>query len=139
MTNPSGGGNNPAGGGNNPAGGGNNSGEPPPSITSLTGDLKQIPKNEPADLKLDTGTLDKYLGATSTFLWVLIDARKQMNDLGDVGNVGNLPSAQQTKNNLDLDVTGLTGIQKATDQYIGYLEQFEATMIQAATRLFKSG
>jgi len=50
-----------------------------------------------------------------------------------------LGSAVQTKNNLNLDVTGLDGIEQAVDQYLNYLDEFETTVKKASDRLIQSG
>jgi hypothetical protein len=59
--------------------------------------------------------------------------------MGPLGNPGSLGSAVQTKNNLNLDVTGLDGIEQAVDQYLNYLDEFETTVKKASDRLIQSG
>jgi hypothetical protein len=109
------------------------------SISDLTSGLKQIQKSGPVDLKLSTETRDKYLNIITTFRTALQAQRTSMSNMGSLGNPGMLGSAVQTKNNLNLDVTGLDGIEQAVDQYLNYLDEFETTVKKASDRLIQSG
>jgi hypothetical protein len=62
-----------------------------------------------------------------------------MNGLESIGNVGLFQSANQTKRNLQIDVTGVQGIQQSTDKYLDYLDTFADTVKKAAGRLLHDG
>jgi hypothetical protein len=109
------------------------------SIGALTSGLKQLQNGGPVDLKLSTATRDQYLNIISTFRTALQSQRTNMSNLGTLGSPGSLGSAVQTENNLNLDVSGLTGIQQAVDQYLNYLDQFATTVTDACNRLIQSG
>ncbi|WP_445160098.1 hypothetical protein ACTXG5_18085 [Mycobacterium sp. Dal123C01] len=55
------------------------------------------------------------------------------------GNPSTLASANQTKMNLELDISGVDGIQQSINQYLSYLDQFSTTVKAACTRLIQSG
>lgn len=122
---------------NGPTGGGSTTGGA--SIDDLTNGLKQLQKSGKSDLKLSTATKQKYLTLIGTFRTAIQAERKKMDGLETLNNVGSLGSANQTKNNLDLDVTGLTGIQQSVDKYLSYLDTFETTVKKAADRLIRNG
>jgi hypothetical protein len=109
------------------------------SISDLTSALKQLQNSGPADLKLSAETRDKYLKIISTFRSALQAARTKMSNLGALGSPGSLGSAVQTQSNLNLDVSGLSGIEPTIDQYLSYLDEFETTVKKAADRLIQSG
>jgi hypothetical protein len=149
MSNTNGGGTTTNGGGTTTNGGGtttngggtttNGSTGSGASVTSLTSGLKQIQQSGPADLKLSTTTRDSYLNAISTFRTALQTQQTAMTNLGSLGSPGSLGSAVQTKNNLNLDVTGMNGIETAMSQYLTYLDEFETTVKKASDRLIQSG
>jgi hypothetical protein len=108
-------------------------------IGSLNAGLKEIQKSGPADLKLSTETQNAYLQIVKTFHDTLNTQLTTIKNLGSLGSPGSLGSANQTKNNLELDITGLNGIQQSINQYLSYLEQFSATVKAAGDRLIGSG
>jgi hypothetical protein len=101
--------------------------------------LKGLQQSGPADLKLSTSTRDAYLHIVSTFQTALKEQLKTINGLSSLGSPGTLPSASQTKNNLELDISGLDGIEQSINQYLSYLDQFSATVKAACNRLIQSG
>jgi hypothetical protein len=105
----------------------------------LTDGLKDIQKNGKADLKLSSATRDKYLSIISNFRSALQAQQKAIAGLPGLGFPGELASAGQTKQNLELDVTGLTGIEPAVNKYLDYLDEFEKTVKAAADKLIHSG
>ena len=105
----------------------------------MTSGLKQIGQSGPVDLKLSTETRDSYLNMISTFRTALQTQRTNIGNLGSLGSPGSLGSAVQTKNNLNLDVTGMDGVEQAVDQYLKYLDEFETTVKKASDRLIQSG
>ncbi|MCV7029326.1 hypothetical protein [Mycobacterium sherrisii] len=109
------------------------------SISDLTSQLKQLQDNGPVDLKLSPETEAAYLGILANFRNALQNELNNMVNMGSLGNPGSLPSAMQTKQNLDLDVSGLTGIVQAMTQYLNYLDEFETTVSKATSRLMQSG
>lgn len=109
------------------------------SISDLTSQLKQLQDNGPGDLKLSPETEAAYLGILANFRNALQNELNNMVNMGSLGNPGSLPSAMQTKQNLDLDVSGLTGIVQAMTQYLNYLDEFETTVSKATSRLMQSG
>lgn len=109
------------------------------SISDLTSQLKQLQDNGPVDLKLSPETEAAYLGILANFRNALQNELNNMVNMGSLGNPGSLPSAMQTKQNLDLDVNGLTGIVQAMTQYLNYLDEFETTVSKATSRLMQSG
>jgi hypothetical protein len=109
------------------------------SISALTSGLKQLQNSGPVDLQLSTATRDQYLNIINTFRTALQTQRTNMGNLGPLGSPGSLGSAVQTENNLNLDVTGLAGIEQAVDQYLNYLDEFETTVKDACNRLIQSG
>jgi hypothetical protein len=123
-------------GGTSAVGGANAGG---PSVTNLTDGLKQIAKSGPADVKLSSETRDKYLGIVRTFRDSLQIERDKMRHLETLNYAGGLPSAVQTKNMLESDVTGFGGIEEAVDKYLSYLDQFEKTVKKACDRAIQSG
>jgi hypothetical protein len=140
----------PTGGGSN--GGGPNSGNnggssgtgstPPPGsspLDPLTQNLNQIKNSGKPDIKLSTDTKNQYLAVIKTFRDALQAQRDKMNGVQPLGNPGTLSSANQTKTNLDMDVTGPGGITETTDKYLKYLDDFTDTINKAASRLIKSG
>jgi hypothetical protein len=108
-------------------------------IASLNSGLKDIQKSGPADLKLSTETQNAYLQIVKTFHDTLNTQLTTIKNLGSLGSPGSLRSANETKNNLELDITGLNGIQQSINQYLSYLEQFSATVKAAGDRLIGSG
>jgi hypothetical protein len=108
-------------------------------ISSLNSGLKQLQDSGPADLKLSTDTQNDYLNAVKTFRDSLNTQLTTIKGMGGLGDPGGLGSAIQTKNNLELDVNGLGGIQDSINQYLSYLDQFSATVKAACTRLVGSG
>jgi hypothetical protein len=109
------------------------------SIPDLTSGLKALGDSGPADLKLSTDAKNAYLKIIGTFRTSLQTYQNQIKGMGGLGSPGNLGSAIETKNNLDLDVNGLQGIETALGQYLDYLDQFETTVKDAANRLIQSG
>jgi|ERR1700742_4466195 len=126
-------------------------GNPPPStgttgssgsssaIGDLTSGLKDIQKNGKADLKLSTAARDKYLQIISTYRTALETERKKMNNQESLGDPGGFQSGILTKQNLMLDMTGLTGAQRSMDQYLDYLDEFAKTVKKACDNLINSG
>jgi len=108
-------------------------------ISSLSSGLKQLQNSGPADLKLSSATQTDYLNIIKAFHTALNNELTTIKNLGGLGNPGSLGSANQTKNNLVLDITGLEGIQQSINQYLSYLEQFSATVKAAGNRLIGSG
>jgi hypothetical protein len=108
-------------------------------ISSLNSGLKQLQNSGPADLKLSTDTQKAYLKIINDFHTALNNELTTIKNLGGLGSPGSLGSANQTKNNLELDITGLGGIQQSINQYLSYLEQFSATVTAAGNRLIGSG
>jgi hypothetical protein len=105
----------------------------------LSSDLKGLQKSGPADLKLSTQTRDAYLGIVKTFHDALNTQLTAIKSLGSLGSPGALGSANQTKTNLELDISGLDGIEPSINQYLSYLDQFSATVKAACDRLIQSG
>jgi hypothetical protein len=108
-------------------------------ISSLNSGLKQLQNSGPADLKLSTDTQNAYLNIVKTFRDALNNELTTITKLGGLGSPGSLGSANQTKNNLELDISGLGGIQASINQYLSYLDQFSATVKAAGNRLIGSG
>jgi hypothetical protein len=108
-------------------------------IASLNSGLKEIQKSGPADLKLSSETQKAYLQIITTFHDALNTQLTTIKNLGSLGSPGSLLSATETKNNLELDITGLNGIQQSINQYLSYLEQFSSTVKAAGDRLIGSG
>jgi hypothetical protein len=138
----------PSGGGSNPPPGGGGSNSPPggssgsstgPSIDSLTDAINQLAKTGQPDVKLSTATRDQYLKIITDFRSLIEWERQKMPSISTIGNVGSLNSADQTKKNLQLDMTGASGIEQTTDKYIKYLDAFENAVKKAADRLIQSG
>lgn len=123
---------------NDPSNKGGASGSDPTSIDALTTAMKKFEKG-PADLKLSEATRDQYLAILATFRKSLQDERDKMNKLETLGNVGTLASANQTKKNLQTDVTGVQGIQHSVTKYLGYLDEFERAIKAACDRLLQAG
>jgi hypothetical protein len=108
-------------------------------IGSLNSGLKQLQKSGPADLKLSSAAQTDYLNIIDAFHTALNNELTTIKNLGGLGSPGSLASANETKNNLELDITGLEGIQQSINQYLSYLEQFSATVKAAGNRLIGSG
>lgn len=129
--------------GNSNGGTSNTGSTPPPGQTlntdKLTQGLKDLQKNGKADIKLSTETRDKYLKIISTFRSTLQAERNKMSNQQSLGNPGALNSAAITKENLQLDITGLLGAQRSVDSYLHYLDEFETTVKKAADRMIQSG
>jgi hypothetical protein len=109
------------------------------ATADLTSNMKAIHDNGPADVKLSAETRDQYLKVVQKFRDALAAERRNMDGLEKLGNVGGYSSANQTKTNLELNVTGIGGIQETMDKYLAYLDEFEATVKKAADRLLKNG
>ncbi|WP_156748705.1 hypothetical protein [Mycobacterium sp. 1482292.6] len=134
---------------NSDSGNSNTNSTPPPdnasapgqtsNIDNLTQGLKDLQNNGKADVKLSTATRDQYLKIIETYRNALQAERNKMNNQVSLGNPGDLHSANLTKQNLQLDITGLTGAQKSMDKYLAYLDAFEATVNAACNRLIESG
>lgn len=108
-------------------------------VSSLTSALKGLQNSGPVDLKLSSETEQAYLNIVSTFRNALNDQLKTITGMSSLGSPGTLPSATQTKNNLELDISGLSGIEQSINQYLSYLDQFSATVKAASNRLIGSG
>jgi hypothetical protein len=130
-------GSNSDGGSNNSSGSITASGSA--AIDDLTTNINQIKKSGKPDIKLSTETRDKYLGMITGHGTALMLVRAVMNSVGPLDNPGTLPSALQTKANLEADVTSIGGIHEVFDKYLAYLDAFEATVKKAADRLIQSG
>lgn len=122
---------------NGPTGGGSTGSGT--DISSLNSGLKDLQKNGPADLKLSTQTRDAYLKIVQTFHDSLNTQLTNIKNLSALGDPGTLGSAVQTKNNLELDISGLNGIEQSVNQYLSYLQQFSATVKAACDRLTGAG
>ncbi|BBX43404.1 hypothetical protein [Mycobacterium simiae] len=105
----------------------------------MTSQLKQLQDNGPVDLKLSPETEAAYLNIVDDLRNALQNEVNNMVNMGPLGNPGSLSSAIQTKQNLDLDVNGITGIVQAMRQYMHYLDEFETTLSKATSRLMQSG
>ncbi|MEE6178379.1 hypothetical protein [Mycobacterium sp. 050134] len=105
----------------------------------MTSQLKQLGDSGPADVKLSSATRDAYLNIISTFRGQLQDQLTAIGKLGSLGSPGSLASANQTKSNLELDISGMEGIEASINQYLSYLDQFSTTVKKAADRLLQSG
>jgi hypothetical protein len=136
---PSGDGSNPPGGGSNPPPGGSSGSSSAPSIDSLTDAINQLAKTGQPDVKLSTATRDQYLKVIGDFRFMLASQRQRMGGMESIGNVGTLSSADETKKNLQLDITGTSGIEQTTDKYLKYLDALENAVKKAADRLIQSG
>jgi hypothetical protein len=113
----------------------------PPSISipGLTDGLKTLQKGGKPDVKLSPATRDKYLALIRGYQKALKVERDRMNGLETLGNPGPLSSAQQTRSNLQLDVTDTTGAQSTVDKYLDYLDELQTTVKKACDQLMKSG
>ncbi|WP_180150403.1 hypothetical protein [Mycobacterium saskatchewanense] len=109
------------------------------NIPDLVDGLKQLQDSGPADVKLSSETRDAYLNIISTFRGQLQAQLTAIGKLGSLGSPGSLGSANQTKNNLEMDVSGLDGIEQSINQYLSYLDEFSTTVKKAADRLLQSG
>ncbi|WP_445161760.1 hypothetical protein ACTXG5_00035 [Mycobacterium sp. Dal123C01] len=105
----------------------------------MSSQLTDLKDSGPADVKLSTQTRDAYLKIVQTFHDSLNAQLKTLSGLGSLGNPGTLASARQTKMNLELDISGVDGIQQSINQYLSYLDQFSTTVKAACTRLIQSG
>ncbi|WAJ46366.1 hypothetical protein OK015_07830 [Mycobacterium sp. Aquia_216] len=121
----------------NPGGSGGGAGGS--NITDLVGELKQLQDSGPADVKLSEATRDAYLNIIKTFRDQLNDQLTAIGKLGSLGSPGSLGSANETKTNLEMDISGLGGIEQSITQYLSYLDQFSTTVKKAADRLLQSG
>jgi hypothetical protein len=110
-----------------------------PAITDLTNQLKQLQDSGAADLKLSTEASQKYLTIIGTFRTALNNQKNAIAGLPSLGSPGTLQSAVQTLNNLNLDVTGLGGIEDTLNNYLSYLDEFETTVKKTADSLIQSG
>ena len=108
-------------------------------IDSLTGDMKNINKTHSADITFSTATRDQYLSILATYRSSLNDQLQKIKQLETLGNVGTLDSANQTKDNLQTDVTGNKGIEEFVNKYLDYLDEFEQSIKTAADRLIQHG
>ncbi len=106
-------------------------------LDDLTKGLKALQDSGDADLKISPEARDKYLQLVKTLRDAIQDQRNKMETVGPVHVA--LASAQQTKNNLDLDVTGTSGIQFSVDKYLDYLDTLSDTVKKAADRLIQAG
>jgi hypothetical protein len=109
------------------------------SITGLTDGLKDLQTKGKVDLKLSPATRDRYLALIRQYQTSLKIERDRMNGLETLGYPGPLSSAQQTRANLQLDVTDLTGAQRTIDKYLDYLDELQDTVKKACDQLMKSG
>jgi hypothetical protein len=109
------------------------------AIDDYTKNIKALHDKGEADLKLSPETRDEYLRVIKDFRAALQAERTNMNGLELLGNVGGYRSANQTKSNLELNVTGLGGIEDTINKYLTYLDEFESTVKKAADRLLKHG
>ncbi|OBA63499.1 hypothetical protein A5647_04945 [Mycobacterium sp. 1100029.7] len=105
----------------------------------MSSELKGLQKSGPVDLKLSSDTATAYLNIVKTFREALNTQLTTINKLGALGSPGSLASANETKNNLELDVNGLDGIGQSISQYLSYLDQFTATVKAASDRLLGAG
>jgi len=114
---------------------------PPPAspIDGLTTNINQIKDSGPPDIKLSTDTKNAYLKIIGDYRADLQTQRDAMNNVQPLGDPGKLTSAQQTKTNLELDVTGLGGIHDSLDKYLAYLDALSETVKKAAERLIQNG
>jgi hypothetical protein len=110
-----------------------------PSIDDLQNALKQLEDNGEPDIKLSADTRDKYIKLFQDFSDALTDQLHAAQSVPELGYPGLLNSAIQTKNNLELDNTGLSGFQHSMNDYISYLGTFIDTVNKAADRLLQSG
>jgi len=114
-------------------------------IDGLNANLKQIADNGAPDVKLSTETKNAYLKVINDYLEALKDQRKEMGSVQPLGQpvdpdlASFVPSATQTRNNLEMDVHGFGGITETMDKYIAYVQELHDTVNKAASRMIKAG
>lgn len=104
-----------------------------PAIVNLTNQMKQLGQSgNTADLQLSEAARKKHTDLISDFRNKLKTQRDKATGLANYGNVGNFSSAGETKYWLTQDVAEFV---KALDDYIAYLDQYEATVNAVHNRL----
>src|SRR5262245_25224811 len=105
------------------------------AIDDLTSQLTMLKELGQPDLQLSERARDDYTRLISTYRSVLIEQRDRITELANLGGTVGYLSAQETQRRLELNATGLDGIQESLDSYIGYLDAFEDTVNAAFERI----
>jgi hypothetical protein len=105
------------------------------SIDQLKLQMSALKESGPPDLQLSESAHREYTGLIHTYRSELKAQRDKAISLANLGNVGNWGSAQQTRAELVLGVSGPKGIVTILDKYLTYLDEFEATVDAAYKRM----
>lgn len=105
------------------------------SIEQLKMQMSQLKEFGQPDLQLSESAHRDYIALIKEYRSALQEQRDKVVGLATLGNVGNWQSAQQTRAELILDVTGPKGILITLDKYLAYLDEFEATVNAAFNRV----
>jgi hypothetical protein len=108
-------------------------------MDQLTSNIDQLKDSGSADVKLSPTTRDQYLKLINDYRSALKAESDKMVGLVSLGNPGTFGSANQTRNNLQDDVTGLGGIQRTMGKHLDYLDEFSDTVKKTADRLIANG
>jgi hypothetical protein len=105
------------------------------AIEDLTNQLTMLKEQGPPDLEMSVETRDSYVRLIQDFRAELKVQRDKAVRLDGIYYPGGYPSAELTRTRLQQNVVGLDGILAIIDKYMKYLDEFEATVNAAFTRM----
>lgn len=109
------------------------------SIGDLTIQLRALKEHGEADLQMSRETHEAYVGIISDYRDKLQTQHDNITALGDLGSAPPPPagylSAHEMKTRLEMNATGLDGVQQMLRTYIAYLDEFKDTVDAAFNRV----
>ncbi|MGV0744130.1 hypothetical protein [Mycolicibacterium sp. XJ870] len=109
------------------------------AIEDLTYQLTALKQGGQPDLQLSEAARDDYVNAIKEYRQALVEQRDNVLVLNDLGNAGGYRSAQQTKQELELNAVGLVSIYESLNKYVEYLDELEETVNAAFKRMQAEG
>lgn len=108
------------------------------AVSDFTANMKAYKERGPADLKLSAETRDEYLKLIAQLRMSLRSRMQILDSQGwdRLGGTGEIPSAHQTKRNLEIDAIRF---RRTLSDYLDFLDEFEGVVKASSDRLLKSG
>jgi hypothetical protein len=109
------------------------------AIGELTSQMMALKEHGEPDLQMSQATRDAYVREITDYRDRLQTQHDNIKNLADLGSAPPPPngylSAHEMKTRLEMNATGLDGIQQMLRTYIAYLDEFKATVEAAFNRV----
>ena len=105
------------------------------AIEELTNQLKALKGQGPADLELSEAARDTYVRLIKDYRRELKAQRDKVAGLQELGCPGTIPSAEQTRDRLVLNVINVKGMLRTLDKCMDYLDAHEDVANAAFKRM----